>query len=109
MAESLKIPTPSKKKSVGKRLGLLVGLISLLLIVVIIGFRIFLTTDPGADFVENQVNKRSFGAVESIEISGLSGNPFGEFSLEGLKVKDKDGIWLEAKDVSMDSRRYLIG
>ena len=104
MAESLKIPTPSKKKSVGKRLGLLVGLISLLLIVVIIGFRIFLTTDPGADFVENQVNKRSFGAVESIEISGLSGNPFGEFSLEGLKVKDKDGIWLEAKDVSMEWR-----
>ena len=78
----------------------LVSLIILLVLCVII-LRIFITTSPGARFIENQVNKRSFGPIEAIEMSGFSGDPLKDISIERLIIKDKDGVWVRIENLEM--------
>lgn len=104
MTEDVKITDSVKTRSLGKRVGLFMALILLVLIALIVGGRVFLTTTAGARFIENQINMRSFGPIEQIEISGLSGDPLGQFTLASLRIKDKDGLWLNAETISIEWR-----
>jgi translocation and assembly module TamB len=79
------------------------GVVALMLIcaIALFALRIFIATSGGARFIESQVNKRSFGPIERVEISGLSGDPLSEFSLASVTLYDVDGVWMRAKDLSM--------
>lgn len=77
-------------------------------ILALIALRIFITTASGARFIESQINSRSFGRIEAIEISGLSGDPLSAFSVEGLEIKDKDGVWLEASNIDIDWKPFAF-
>ena len=86
-------------RAIKKRRGLrrsLWGISALLLLMIILicALRIFVTTKGGTRFIESQINKRSFGAIEHIEISGLSGDPLDNFAIKSVKIYDKDGVWL---------------
>lgn len=72
-----------------------------LIILVILALRFYITTASGARFIENQINGRSFGPVESVEISGLSGDPLDNFTVSKIEVRDKDGVWLTARDLTL--------
>lgn len=78
-------------------------LLSLIIVFILcaILLRIFITTAPGARFIENQVNKRSFGPIETIEMSGFSGDPLKDISIERLVIKDKNGVWLRIENIEM--------
>ena len=95
------MPAEKTQKSWLKRsLWATLGLIALFLLVVVF-LRVFITTDSGARFIENQVNKRSFGPIESIEISGLSGDPLKKISIENVILKDKNGDWLRLNNLDV--------
>ena len=72
------------------------------LIFLLIAARLFLMTAPAARLVENQINKRSFGQIERIEVTGMSGDLFGSFKVQNAHIKDKQGVWLEAKNLDID-------
>ncbi|MEL7113614.1 MAG: hypothetical protein AAGK93_11885, partial [Pseudomonadota bacterium] len=83
-----------------------IGILTCLCLSVIFGTilfagRIFLTTESGASFVERQINSRSFGPIESIKVSGLSGDPLGELSVDRLIIADETGPWLEADALTL--------
>ena len=79
-----------------------------LIAVILFGFRMFITTDAGHRFLENQINKRSFGPIQSVSVSGLSGDPLGNLRVESLKVKDKEGEWLNASDIRLKWRPFSL-
>lgn len=69
---------------------------------ILVSLRVFITTSAGAKFIEKQINSRSFGPIESIEMSGLSGDPLKSLSIDSLTLRDKQGVWLKAQNLSLD-------
>lgn len=90
------------KSSWFKRITFVASTIVFILVALLIGFRYYLTTSSGARWIEARVNTANFGPVDSVKISGLSGDPLGAFSLSSIHVKDPQGIWMIAKDVSLE-------
>lgn len=92
--------TVKKRRWVKWVAGGAVALISLI-ILLIIGLRFYITTPSGANFIEDQLNSRSFGPVEGLEVSGLSGDPLSDLKIESLKIRDKQGVWATAENISL--------
>ena len=72
-----------------------------LVLVTIMALRFYVKTDSGRRFIENRVNQTHFGLIEDIQISGLTGDVLSEFSIEVISVGDREGVWLEAQEVSL--------
>lgn len=77
-----------------------------LLILCLIALRLFITTAAGGNFIAEQINKRSFGPIESLQISGLSGDPLDTLFVESIKLKDKEGLWLEAQNIELSWKPF---
>jgi autotransporter translocation and assembly factor TamB len=95
MSETIK-----KRRWVKWVVGGCLALIALLVLLIAAG-RFYITTSSGADFIEKQLNSRSFGPIEGLEVSGLSGDPLSELKIESLKVRDKEGVWATAENISL--------
>ena len=80
----------------------------LLMIIMIFALRVFVTTHSGARFIESQINKRSFGAIEAVEISGLSGDLLNSFAIKSVKIYDKDGVWLTVDALEVDWNPWAL-
>jgi len=76
------------------------GLIAVMCLLVIAA-RVFIKSSAGHGFIEAQVNSRSFGPIKSVKISGLDGDVLSEFSVSNIQLFDKEGLWLDLKDLSM--------
>ena len=100
MAE-IKPTTTKKKPRWGLRIALFLLALILVIILAIIALRVFITTEPGARFIERQVNSRSFGPIKSVQLSGLSGDPLSDVSIEKFELKDEDGVWLSISNMDM--------
>ena len=96
-------PKKSKEKSPkSKRVWLFFSLgVIALMCLMLIAARVFIKSSAGHNFIEAQINSRSFGPIESVNISGLDGDILSEFSVSNIKIFDKEGLWLEAKDLNM--------
>jgi translocation and assembly module TamB len=84
------------------------SLLVLLIVVIIFVLRVLVTTDGGARFIESQINKRSFGAIEAVEISGLSGDPLNSFTIESVKISDRDGAWLTVDALEVEWNPWAL-
>ncbi|MDB2437238.1 translocation/assembly module TamB domain-containing protein [Hellea sp.] len=92
----------AKKPRWGRHIGLCLLALLLIIILAITALRIFITTEPGARFIERQVNNRSFGPIKSVQLSGLSGDPLSDLSIRKIEIKDKDGVWLSVTNMNME-------
>lgn len=101
MSETVKSPWP---KRIGFIFLAVIGLISL----AIIGLRIWIGSNAGRAFVEATVEDLDI-AGQRIEIDGLKGSVLGQFKMDRIELKGRDGVWLVARDVSVDwSPRALL-
>lgn len=94
--------TETHKPRRGRRIILAAFALMLLLILAVVALRVYVTTEPGARFFERQINSRSFGPITSVNISGLSGDPLKDFSVSRIEIKDKDGVWLNAQNMTLN-------
>ncbi|MFN3352547.1 MAG: hypothetical protein ACK4Z5_02975, partial [Brevundimonas sp.] len=100
-------PKAERKRRSRRRLAALIaggvvgGLIALVLIV-LVGGRMYLVTGPGRDLVTSFVAGQSLGRYGRINVEGLSGDLFDDFTLERVTVEDDEGVWLEARQVHVD-------
>lgn len=78
------------------------------LVLLLFALRLFVQTNSGARWIETQVNSRSFGPLERVEISGLSGDPLGALSVRSVKVFDKEGLWLTANGIDVDWNPWAL-
>jgi len=84
------------------------AIILILAVFSLLALRVFITTQSGARFIENQINKRSFGPIERLEVSGLSGDPLDALALKSVRIYDKDGIWLSADNIALDWNPWAL-
>ena len=95
---------------------MLLGFMGLVLLVIlaVVALRFYITTESGARFIESQVNNRSFGPIERIEINGLSGDPLTTLSVDNIALYDKKGAWFRGRNLELDwqatafSKRHLL-
>lgn len=80
------------------------GIAGLLVLVILLalGGRMYLLSDPGRDLVSSFVNGQKISRYGRINIEGLRGDLFDDFTLTRVTVTDAQGIWMEASDVRID-------
>lgn len=77
------------------------GCLFIALLILLILIRILLATPPGRNFVEAQIEGMTISG-QTIEIAELKGDLLGRFSIDQLRVADKDGTWLQARELQLD-------
>lgn len=81
----------------------LAGLLVLLTLVILAAL-VFLTSGPGARFVESRLDGRQLGSIGTLEVNGLRGNLLNQFRAQQIAITDDDGAWLTLNNVTLDWR-----
>ncbi|HEY5107373.1 MAG TPA: translocation/assembly module TamB domain-containing protein [Caulobacteraceae bacterium] len=61
-------------------------------------------TTVGRDFVEAQVDGLKVGRLGRLKIAGVRGDPWRRFTVARLTIADTQGIWLDARDLTVQWR-----
>jgi translocation and assembly module TamB len=56
-------------------------------------------TSVGRDFIAAQIGGLKIGRAGRLELAGLKGNIWSDFTLQRLQIVDERGAWLEARDI----------
>lgn len=108
--------TPSLSESPGapasqprrRRRGWIIGvsaaLVTLLLVLAIAAVSaVLLMSGPfGRELVRESVNGRELAGYGEVEIGTVSGNVLGRFEIDRLRVRDTQGVWLEARGITIN-------
>lgn len=90
----------------------LTTLIVILAVAIVSG--VLLMSGPfGRELVRETLNGRDIAGYGEVEIGSVSGNVLGRFEIDRIRMRDADGVWLEARDVTLDwspwaLRRYVL-
>ena len=79
----------------------LVGLLVLTLILAF-GGRMYLVSGPGRELVTSFVAGKKISRYGRINVEGLQGDLFDDFTLSRVTITDAKGVWLDARDVRVD-------
>ncbi|RZJ18873.1 MAG: hypothetical protein EON91_03700 [Brevundimonas sp.] len=82
--------------------GIVVASLIALTLVLAIGGRMYLVSGPGRDLITSFVAGKKIGRYGHINVEGLRGDLFDDFTLERVTVTDAKGVWLEARNVRVD-------
>nr|WP_321361568.1 translocation/assembly module TamB domain-containing protein [uncultured Hyphomonas sp.] len=73
----------------------------LAVMIALISARLWIASDSGRAWLLSQIDGRKAGAYGTIDAKGLSGDPLGKMHLSRLAVRDADGEWVVAQNVSV--------
>lgn len=84
-----------------------------LLAVAIVSGVLLLSGPFGRELVRETLDGRDIAGYGQVEIGAVSGNVLGRFEIDRIRVRDADGVWLDARDVTLDwspwaLRRYVL-
>jgi translocation and assembly module TamB len=65
---------------------------------------VFLRTPKGLALVESVADGLPVSPVGRLEVQGLAGDPLGAFTVRRVAIRDKEGVWIEARALSLDWR-----
>lgn len=82
--------------------GIGLAILAALLIVVAVGGRMYLLSDPGRALVTSFVAGKKVGRYGRINVEGVKGDLFDDFTIDRVTVTDAKGVWLEARQVRVD-------
>lgn len=82
--------------------GMGVAILAALVLVTAIGGRMYLLSDSGRDLVTTFVAGKKLGRYGRINVEGVRGDLFDDFTIERVTVTDAEGVWLEARQVRVD-------
>ena len=80
----------------------------LLVVLLAVGVRVAVLTDTGRTTLVSWLDGMDLGRFGTLQLSGLSGDVFGDFKVKRLAVVDEKGVWLEGRDVTMRWRSYSL-
>lgn len=71
-------------------------------VIALVGGRYYLVSDAGRELITSFVAGKKIGRYGAINVEGVRGDIFDDFTIQRVTVTDKDGVWLEARDVHVD-------
>lgn len=105
--EVVETPKQAKKRRTRLQLAMLVlgcvlGGLVVLVAAALFGGRLYIVSDAGRELVTGFVQGQKISRYGRINVEGLKGDLFDDFSLSRVTVTDRDGVWLEARNVRVD-------
>ena len=82
--------------------GMGLAVVAALLVVVLVGGRMYIVSDPGRELVTSFVAGKKIGRYGRINVEGVKGDLFDDFTIDRVTVTDAKGVWLEARAVHVD-------
>ena len=82
--------------------GMAAAVVAAFLIVVAVGGRMYLLSDSGRGLVTSFVAGKKLGRYGRINVEGVRGDLFDDFTIDRVTVTDARGVWLEARKVRVD-------
>ncbi|HEX8662279.1 MAG TPA: hypothetical protein VF686_10480, partial [Brevundimonas sp.] len=82
--------------------GMGAAILAALLIVALVGGRMYLLSGPGRELVTSFVAGKKLGRYGRINVEGVRGDLFDDFTIDRVTVTDARGVWLEARKVRVD-------
>ena len=82
--------------------GCVVAALVALTIVLMVGGRMYLVSDSGRELVTSFVAGKKISRYGRINVEGLKGDLFDDFTLDRVTITDANGVWLEATNVHVD-------
>ena len=82
--------------------GIVVASLLALTIVLAVGGRMYLVSDSGRELITSFVVGKKISRYGRINVEGLKGDLFDDFTLARVTVTDAEGVWLEATNVRVD-------
>lgn len=82
--------------------GIGAAILAALLLVTLVGGRMYLLSDSGRGLVTSFVAGKKLGRYGRINVEGVRGDLFDDFTIDRVTVTDADGVWLEARKVRVD-------
>lgn len=82
--------------------GIAAAVLAALLILFAVGGRMYLLTDSGRALVTSFVAGKKLGRYGRINVEGVRGDLFDDFTIDRVTVTDASGVWLEARKVHVD-------
>lgn len=82
--------------------GITVAVLAVLVLVLLVGGRMYLLSDSGRGLVTSFVQGKKISRYGRINVEGVSGDLFDDFTIRRVTVTDKKGVWLEASNVKVD-------
>ncbi|WP_312145383.1 translocation/assembly module TamB domain-containing protein [Brevundimonas sp.] len=82
--------------------GIMVASLVALAIIAAVGGRMYLVSDSGRELITSFVAGKKISRYGRINVEGLKGDLFDDFTLGRVTVTDADGVWLEATNVRVD-------
>ncbi|WP_296168330.1 translocation/assembly module TamB domain-containing protein, partial [uncultured Brevundimonas sp.] len=73
-----------------------------LLVVGLVGGRMYLLSGPGRELVTSFVEGKRIGNYGEIRVEGVEGDLFDDFTIRRVTITDAQGVWLEARKVRVD-------
>ncbi len=82
--------------------GMVAAVLAALSIVVAVGGRMYLLSDSGRGLVTSFVAGKKLGRYGRINVEGVRGDLFDDFTIDRVTVTDAEGVWLDARKVRVD-------
>ncbi len=82
--------------------GIALAALVALVIVALVGGRLYLLSGPGRDLVTTFVAGKKIGRYGRINVYDVRGDVFDDFTIGRVTVTDQNGVWLEATKVRVD-------
>jgi len=82
--------------------GMTLAVIAVLAVVLLVGGRMYLLSDSGRGLVTSFISGKKISRYGRINVEGVSGDLFDDFTIRRLTITDKKGVWLEASNVRVD-------
>ncbi len=82
--------------------GCVAAALAVLVLVGVVGGRMYLLSDSGRGLITSFVAGKKISRYGRINVEGLSGDLFDDFTLARVTVTDAKGVWLEARNVRVD-------
>ena len=82
--------------------GMALAALAALLVVVLVGGRMYLVSGPGRGLGTHLVAGKKIGRYGRINVEGVKGDIFNDFTIDHVTVTDAKGVWLEARAVRVD-------
>ncbi|WP_339915033.1 translocation/assembly module TamB domain-containing protein [uncultured Brevundimonas sp.] len=98
--------TARKKRTRLQTIGFLAGIVSTVLVVLavigLVGGRMYLLSESGRNLVTSFAAGKKLGRYGRINVEGVKGDLFDDFTVDRVTVTDASGVWLEARNVHVD-------
>ena len=90
--------------------GITTAVLLALLVVGLVGGRMYLLSDSGRQLVTTFASGQKIGRFGRLTVEGVRGDLFDDFTIDRVTVTDAKGVWLEARKVHVDwSYWALVG